>query len=68
VKKKIPLIPVLLPGMDEIPKTLVFLAELQSVKFHRSLDEREALDQLEWGITSSHLMKRSMEGKDGADG
>jgi CHASE2 domain-containing sensor protein len=51
VERQIPVIPVLLPGVNEIPAALVFLRELNCVSFHRSPDEEEPLDRLVWGIT-----------------
>lgn len=44
------MIPVLLPGVDDIPKDMLFLKELNWVRF-TSLDDAQALDRLEWGIT-----------------
>lgn len=51
VEANIPVIPVLLPGVNNIPENLVFLKELCWVKFSQSIDEKEVLDNLEWGIT-----------------
>jgi hypothetical protein len=50
VERGLPVIPVLLPGVDDLPQELLFLRELNWVKVKR-LDEKGALDQLEWGIT-----------------
>ena len=50
IERDIPLIPVLLPGVQKIPDSLSFLRQLTPVRFKRSVDEREALDLLEWGI------------------
>ncbi len=50
VKAKIPVIPVLLPGVNELPDDLHFLKELKPVSF-RSIDDSQALDDLKWGIT-----------------
>lgn len=50
VEANIPVIPVLLPGVDEIPEDLLFLKELNWVSF-KSIDDFEALDNLVWGIT-----------------
>ena len=50
-----PVIPVLLPDVSEIPEELPFLGELNWVSFTTSIDEDdEALDNLEWGITGKH--------------
>jgi len=48
-----PVIPVLLPGVTEVPKPLLFLKELRWVRFD-SLDDDDALDELIWGITGEH--------------
>jgi hypothetical protein len=63
VERQIPVIPVLLPGVNEIPPDLVFLRELNCVSFHRSPDEEEPLDRLVWGITGRKPVKRSEDGK-----
>ena len=51
VEDGIPVIPVLLPGVDEIPSHLVFLRELNAVAFKQSVDEDRPLGRLIWGIT-----------------
>jgi hypothetical protein len=51
VRRDIPVIPVLLPGVDTVPNSLLFLSEFGWVKFTERLDEKDAIDQLEWGIT-----------------
>lgn len=50
LEKKLPVIPVLLPGVRELPRQLDFLRQLNAVSF-RSQDDDEALDRLVWGIT-----------------
>jgi diguanylate cyclase (GGDEF)-like protein len=50
VEHDLPVIPVLLPEVEEIPGNLLFLKELNYIKFKYNGD-REALDQLIWGIT-----------------
>jgi hypothetical protein len=50
VETGLPVIPVLLPSVDELPKELLFLKELMWVRF-TNIDDAQALDQLEWGIT-----------------
>jgi len=50
VDASIPVIPVLLPGVDGIPEHLLFLRELNWVNFSKGIDNVEALDQLESGI------------------
>jgi hypothetical protein len=47
----IPVIPVLLPGVDKIPEHLSFLKEFNPVRFASRIDDVEALNNLEWGIT-----------------
>jgi hypothetical protein len=47
---ELPVIPVLLPGVSEIPADMLFLRQLNWVTFTQALDE-SAIDQLEWGIT-----------------
>jgi small GTP-binding protein len=54
VERGIPVIPVLLPGVDGFPPDVVFLRELNWVKFAHSVDEPNALDNLQWGITGEH--------------
>ena len=46
-----PIIPVLLPGVDDIPSEFVFLREMTWVQFQDTIQDKKALDQLEWGIT-----------------
>ena len=47
----IPVIPILLPGVGKIPDDLLFLQEFNWVSFASGIDDIEALDKLEWGIT-----------------
>ncbi len=49
--REIPVIPVLLPNVSGFPPELVFLKELGKVNFILSIEESEALDNLEYGIT-----------------
>jgi len=58
VEQNIPILPVLLPGAEEIPSELLFLRELQWVKFRRSTNETEQLDSLIWGITGAAPNRR----------
>jgi tetratricopeptide (TPR) repeat protein len=51
VEKGISIIPVLLPGVTELPEELPFLQGLQQVQFKKRIDEVEALNNLVWGIT-----------------
>lgn len=50
VEADIPVIPVLLPGVETIPEHLSFLKQLNWVRFANE-DDAEALNNLEWGIT-----------------
>ncbi len=54
VDRNIPVIPVLLPGVEKIPKDFLFLSEFNWVKFKNDVDDEEALDNLIWGITGNH--------------
>lgn len=60
VENNVPVIPVLLPGVESIPADLLFLRQLNQVAFKADLGEAAALDNLEWGITGKHP-KRSRE-------
>jgi molecular chaperone DnaK (HSP70) len=51
VEKNIPVIPVLLPGVSEVPKHLVFLRRFQWVSFSQTIDDQKALNSFVWGIT-----------------
>ncbi len=53
VENKTPVIPVLLPGVEELPSSLSFLRELHSVSFSEVVDDGEALSRLIWGIRGS---------------
>jgi hypothetical protein len=54
IQSGIPVIPVLLPGVDQIPPEQFFLGRLSSVKFVHGLDEADVLDQLERGIRGDY--------------
>ncbi|ARV57515.1 hypothetical protein BZZ01_01690 [Nostocales cyanobacterium HT-58-2] len=54
VEKGIPVIPVLLPGRNEIPSDLLFLKELNWVNFSNDLDDDEVFRKLIWGITGRY--------------
>jgi hypothetical protein len=51
VEENIPVIPVLLPTVSNIPRNLLFLKELNLVHF-KTNDDPEALENLIWGITA----------------
>jgi|GEM_PF-2914680 len=59
VNRDIPVIPVLLPGLDEIPEPFFFLKELNFVKFEGSLEDSKSLNKLEWGITKKNPNQKS---------
>jgi hypothetical protein len=71
VGENIPIIPVLLPGVDDIPKDLPFLKDRISISFTQSGDER-AIDLLVRGITGQkpNLLKLPSvkQQKDNLDG
>ncbi|MBD2564258.1 MULTISPECIES: toll/interleukin-1 receptor domain-containing protein [Nostoc] len=51
VKRKIPVIPILLPGVTGLPEDLLFLEQFSWVSFSNEINDKNALDRLEWGIT-----------------
>lgn len=51
VERGIPVIPVLLPGVADMPSTFLFLREFNSVRFVSSVHEPESIARLAWGIT-----------------
>lgn len=51
VEKAIPIIPVLLPGTNSIPEGLIFLRELQQVRFEKEISEDAGISSLIWAIT-----------------
>ncbi|MGB7440357.1 MAG: TIR domain-containing protein [Coleofasciculaceae cyanobacterium] len=60
VEEELPVIPVLLPSVTELPKNLSFLSQLHAVLFReeKGIDDTEALDSLEWGIVGEHPRRR----------
>jgi TIR domain len=50
VEASLPVIPVLLPGAECLPEDLIFLRELNYVKFRSEVTEREGIQMLAWGI------------------
>lgn len=68
VERDIPVIPVLLPGVTEIPEELLFLKELNYVQFVERVNEPDALDQFEFGITGKHPKRGSKHGRITRDG
>ncbi|MGI2904700.1 GUN4 domain-containing protein [Tolypothrix sp. VBCCA 56010] len=56
VEKDIPVIPVLLPGVKNIPENLIFLREFHQVCFECEIEKDfEAFWSLYWGITGEEL-------------
>jgi hypothetical protein len=53
-----PVIPILLPGVPEIVEELLFLRQLQAVRFVGDAFDRKALEKLIWGITSVRPQER----------
>jgi len=51
VSKNIPVIPVLLSDVSELPSELCFLKQLNWVTFPKEINDENALNKLEWGIT-----------------
>lgn len=51
VERNIKVIPVLLPGVEEIPDRLLFLREFHAVSFRHSHTDEDGIFRLEWGIT-----------------
>ncbi len=56
VNAGIPVIPVLLPGVDRIPENLLFLQEISWVSFASGIDDENALNRLMWGITQPPIV------------
>ncbi|MGD0785394.1 MAG: toll/interleukin-1 receptor domain-containing protein [Sedimentisphaerales bacterium] len=54
VERNILIIPVLLPGVKAIPPELLFLNEFNWVKFKNKISEKDAIDNLIWGVTGIH--------------
>ncbi len=57
VKKKLRVIPVLLPGIEKEPELPLFLKELHWVRFVETPGDVAALDKLQWGITGVNPSK-----------
>jgi hypothetical protein len=60
VTRRIPVIPVLLPGAPHKPKLPLFLQEFTWLDLREGLTEA-ALDQLEWGVTGRRPKPRPEE-------
>jgi WD40 repeat protein/DNA-binding SARP family transcriptional activator len=55
VDEQLPVIPVLLPEVEAVPESLVFLKELNWVRFYQTMHEPASLDRLVWGITGRRI-------------
>ena len=56
VKVKKTVIPVLLPGLDEIPEDLLFLQQLRWINFN-NIEDSDSIELLIWGITGERPQK-----------
>jgi hypothetical protein len=56
VETGLTVVPVLLPGLSAVPDELPFLAQLQSVRFERTVAESDPLDWLVWAVTGERPM------------
>ncbi len=61
VEHELPVIPVLLPGVREVPQGLHFLKELRGVRL-ASVHDDASLDDLVWGITGRHPRRTAAAG------
>jgi GUN4-like/TIR domain len=52
VSSRIPVIPVLLPGVKKLPDDMVFLAEINHVQFHNGIEDQNTINKIIWGITN----------------
>ncbi len=55
VESQIPVIPVLLPGVHKIPDDLVFLNEINYVKFPDDIKDQNTINKIIWGITGKSI-------------
>ncbi|MDZ7963135.1 MAG: GUN4 domain-containing protein [Aulosira sp. DedQUE10] len=67
VENKIRIIPVLLPGVSAIPQNLRFLQRYRFVSFSEQVDDVEALDLLQWGITGQKIQIDDLPSDKGVD-
>jgi hypothetical protein len=63
VKSRIPVIPVLLPGVRNLPKDMVFLREINYVQFLDDIKDQNTINKIVWGITgkSSYINYDGLE-------
>ncbi len=60
VEKRIPIIPVLLPGVKEIPKDLFFLREMNQVKLRKE-GGGEGVRAIVWGVTGKKPIRKILQ-------
>lgn len=58
LEAEVPIIPVLLPGVNQIPHYVSFLKEFNWVNFRDSIEDIQALNRLEWGITGHRPIRQ----------
>jgi GUN4-like/TIR domain len=63
VRSRIPVIPVLLPGVKKLPDDMVFLRELNYVLFPDDIRDQNTINKIVWGITkqSSYIDYKRLE-------
>jgi hypothetical protein len=63
VSSRIPVIPVLLPGVKKLPEDMVFLRELNYVLFVDDIRDQNTINKIVWGITkkSSYIDYKCLE-------
>lgn len=61
VESGVPIIPVLLSGIKDFPRELLFLRELNAVRFGHGIDDSISMDNLEWGITGRYPQKQTSQ-------
>ncbi|XGB41344.1 MAG: TIR domain-containing protein [Nodosilinea sp. LVE1205-7] len=60
IERNIPVIPVLLPAVIEMPQNLLFLKEFNAVSFDIDMEDPLAYDRLVWGITGQRSQPKSI--------
>ncbi len=64
VEQNVDVIPVLLPGVQEIPNELPFLELFQAVSFEGEINDKKAFDKLEWGIKGQSFKEKRGHSED----
>lgn len=67
-RRNIKVIPVLLPGVDNIPEEYIFLENFHSVQFSKGIEDEKALYQLVWGICGEKPIKLKSMSRDKSNG